>query len=104
MTSIQVARFTMPYMDVPRCASPELIRFAAIYPASLVDLMTRAMMLSAPCFLITTSVCHYHGTVQAITGSVYRSLISTCKLRRNAIAQAQQWSTHSESPVDVKTC
>ncbi|BFI58192.1 hypothetical protein KD4_21370 [Yersinia pseudotuberculosis] len=28
-------KWSMPYMDVPRCASPELIRFAAIYPASL---------------------------------------------------------------------
>lgn len=73
-------------MDVPRFASPELIRFAAIYPASLVGLMTRAMMSSAPCFLITTSVCYYLGTVQAVTGLVYRSLISICKLRRNCLS------------------
>lgn len=34
-TSAYVAKIGMLYMDVPRCASPELIRFAAIYPASL---------------------------------------------------------------------
>lgn len=43
ITSIQVAKFSMPYIDVPSCARSELIRFAAIYPASWVDLMTRTM-------------------------------------------------------------
>jgi len=48
--------FSVPYMDVPCCASPKLIRFAAIYPASLVGLMAHAMMSSASRFLITTPV------------------------------------------------
>lgn len=91
-------------MDDPRCASSELIQFAAIYSASLVDLMTRAMMSSAPCFLITTSVCHYHGIVQAITRSVYRFLISTCKLRINPLLWIQLRSVHRKNPVDIKTC
>lgn len=57
-------------MDVPGVTSTGSIRFATIYPASLVGLFTRAMMLSEPCFLITTQVYDYPGQLQAVTGTV----------------------------------
>ena len=59
-----------PNMDAPGDASTGSMRFATIYPASLVDSMTCAMMLSEPCFLITTPVFDYPGQLQAVTGMV----------------------------------
>lgn len=57
-------------MDVPGEASTGSMRFATIYPASLVGSMTCAMMLSGPCFLITTPVFDYPGQLQTVTGAV----------------------------------
>lgn len=57
-------------MDAQSDASIGSIRFATIYPASLVGSMTRAMMLSESFFLITTPVFDYPDQVQAVTGTV----------------------------------
>lgn len=57
-------------MDAPGDASTGSMRFATIYPASSVGSMTCAMMLSEPCFLITTPVFGYPGQLQAVTGTV----------------------------------
>jgi len=81
----------MPYMDAPGNASTDSMRFAAIYPASLVDLMTRAMMSSAPCFLITTPVYYYPGTLQAVTETVYRFLISAMQTQWYIFAVSFLW-------------
>lgn len=65
------------------------------------------MMSSVPCFLITTSVCNYLGIVQAITGAVYRFLISTCKLHRILVKSGRyspaQVSASAQSPVLEET-
>ena len=57
-------------MDVPDEASTGSMRFATIYPASLVGSMTCVMMLSGPCFLITTPVFDYPAQLQTVTGAV----------------------------------
>lgn len=43
-------------MDSPGYISTGSKRFTTIYPASSVGSMNRAIMLSEPCFLITTPV------------------------------------------------
>ncbi len=55
-------------MDVPDEASTGSMRFATIYPASLVGSMTCAMMLSGPYFLITTPVFDYPVNFRLLQG------------------------------------
>ena len=57
------------YMDSPGDISTGSKRFTTIYPASSVGSMNRAIMLSEPCFLITTPVFDYPGQLQAVTGT-----------------------------------
>lgn len=56
-------------MDSPGDISTGSKRFTTIYPASSVGSMNRAIMLSEPCFLITTPVFDYPGQLQAVTGT-----------------------------------
>lgn len=64
--AIQAFLFAM----APDYASTGSVRFAAIYPTSLVGSITCAMMLSEPCVLITTPVFNYPGQLHAVTRTV----------------------------------
>lgn len=89
-------------MDAPGDASTGSIRFATIYPASLSGSMTRAMMLSEPCFLITTPVFDYPGQVQAVTGTVAVFSSAPANSEIHFCCQSRFWLNHRKSPVHIK--
>lgn len=47
-----------------------LVRFATIYTVLSLGQVTCVIMLSGPCFLITTSLYDYPGQIHAVTGTV----------------------------------